>query len=122
MNGPAMLDDSRERLAAVLDELEYHRASEVQARLERAIRAEHDAGAIDAPDLEMRARLVQADMLQRTGRVTEASGLATEVNRWARQHGPQALLARSHLVLSSVLEGIGDAAACLDHALRAVDL
>ncbi len=112
----------RERLAELLDELEYHRASEVQPRLERAIRAEHDAGAIDAPDLEMRARLVQADMLQRTGRVTEAGAIATEVNRWARQHGPQALLARSHLVLSSVLEGIGDAAACLDHALRAVDL
>ena len=70
----------------------------------------------------MRARLVQADMLQRTGRVTAGARLATEVNGWARLHGPQALLARSHLVLSSVYEILGDSASCLDHATRAVEL
>jgi len=61
-------------------------------------------------------------MLQRTGRVTAGARLASEVNTWARQNGPQTLLARSHLVLSSVYESVGDSASCLDHALRAVEL
>lgn len=115
-------DRERGRLSDLLDDLEYHRAFGVSARLERAVAAEQEAVAVGAPDLQMRARLIQADMLQRTGRVTAGARLATEVNSWARQHGPQALLARSHLVLSSILESVGDSASCLDHALRAVEL
>ena len=109
------------RLSGVLDALEFHRASDVDRRLSGATLAEREAAVLHAPDLEMRARLVRADMLHRTGHPTEAGALATEVNGWARQHGPQSLLARSHLVLASVFESIGDAAACLDHALRAVE-
>ena len=90
--------------------------------LERAVEAEQEAVAAGELDLQMRARLVQADMLERTGRVTAAARLATEVNWWARQHGPQPLLARSHLILSSIFETVGDAESCLDHALRAVEL
>jgi two-component system, cell cycle response regulator len=114
-------DEARTRLVGMLDALEFHRASDVETRLRRATLAEREAVDLDAPDLRMRARLVRADMLQRTGHMTEAGGLATEVNRWARHHGPQALLARSHLVLASVFESIADAAACLDHAVRAVE-
>ena len=112
----------RARLSDLLDDLEYHRAFGVATRLERALQAELEAVAAGEADLQMRARLVQADMLQRTGRVTAGARLASEVNTWARQNGPQTLLARSHLVLSSVYESVGDAASCLDHALRAVEL
>lgn len=112
----------RARLSEILDDLEYHRAFGVAARLESAVQAEQQAADAGEPDLQMRARLVQADMLQRTGRVTAGARLATEVNGWARLHGPQALLARSHLVLSSVYEILGDSASCLDHATRAVEL
>ena len=115
-------DQERRRLSDLLDDLEYHRAFDVAARLEKAIQAEQEAIAVGALDLQMRARLIQADMLQRTGRVTAGARLATEVNVWARQNGPQQLLARSHLVLSSILESLGDPASCLDHALRAVEL
>ena len=112
----------RARLSDFLDDLEYHRAFGVAARLQRATEAEQEAIVAGELDLQMRARLVQADMLQRTGRVTAGARLAAEVNSWAGQHGPQTLLARSHLVLSSVHESVGDSASCLDHALRAVEL
>ncbi len=112
----------RARLTDLLDDLEYHRAFGVAALLERAVKTEQEAVVAGELDLQMRARLVQADMLQRTGRVTAGARLASEVNSWARQHGPQTLLARSHLILSSVHESVGDSASCLDHALRAVEL
>jgi diguanylate cyclase (GGDEF)-like protein len=116
------MSGQRAGLATVLDELEFHRAVGVEARLGRAIEVERDALAADAPDLQMRARLVEADMRLRTGQATEAAHLATEVNRWASEHGQTSLLARSHLVLSSIFESVGDAPACLDHALRGLEL
>jgi two-component system, cell cycle response regulator len=116
------MSGQRAGLATVLDELEFHRAVGVEARLGRAIEVERDALAADAPDLQMRARLVEADMRLRTGQATEAAHLATEVNRWASEHGQTSLLARSHLVLSSIFESVGDAPACLEHALRGLEL
>ena len=61
-------------------------------------------------------------MRLRTGQGTEAARLATEVNQWASEHGPAPLLARSHLVLSSIFESVGDSASGLDHALRGLEL
>ncbi|MGD0019945.1 MAG: tetratricopeptide repeat-containing diguanylate cyclase [Candidatus Limnocylindrales bacterium] len=115
-------NDARARLSDLLDDLEFHRAFDVDARLERAVRVEKQAAAAGATDLQMRARLVQADMRLRTGQAAAAAHLATEVNHWAREQGPSPLLARSHLVLSSLFESIGDSASCLDHALRALEL
>jgi diguanylate cyclase (GGDEF)-like protein len=109
-------------LSELLDDLEYHRNVHIDARLELAMQVEREAAAAGATDLQMRARLVQADMRLRTGQATAAAHLATEVNRWAREHGPLALLARSHLVLSSIFESVSDSASCLDHALRALEL
>lgn len=109
-------------LSRLLDDIEYHRAFDVEARLERAILIEQDALEAGATDLQMRGRLVEADMRLRTGQATEAALLAKEVNQWAREHGLPALLARSHLVLSSIFESVGDSASCLDHALRALEL
>ncbi len=111
----------RAGLAAILDGLEFHRNFDIDARLEQAIGVEREALAAGATDLQMRARLLQADMRLRLGQAA-AADLAMEVNRWALAHGPQSLLARSHLVLSSVFESIGDSGSCLDHALRALDL
>ena len=110
------------RQSALLDDLEFHRAFGVKARLESAICLQEDAVAIGATELQMRARLVEADMRLRSGQATDAAHIATEVNRWAREHGPAALLARSHLILSSTFESVGDSASCLDHALRGLEL
>jgi hypothetical protein len=114
--------DVRAGLSALLDDLEFHRAFDVEDRLARAIRLGQQAFAVGALDLQMRGRLVESDMRLRIGQATEAAHLATEVNHWAREHGPPALLARSHLILSSIFESIGDSASCLDNALRALEL
>lgn len=112
----------REKIVAELEGLEHHRAVEVEARLQGALRLERSAQAARQHDLQMRAVLVQADMLLRKGDTARGARLANDVNRWAEAHGPWFLLARSHLVLSATYETIGDSATCLDHALRAVEL
>lgn len=112
----------REKLVAELEDLEHHRAVNVETRLQGAQRLERAAQAARQHDLQMRAVLVRADMLQRKGDTARGARLANDVNRWAEAHGPWFLLARSHLVLSSTHEIIGDTATCLDHALRAVEL
>jgi GGDEF domain-containing protein len=122
MDRNGAIDEERERLSELLDDLEHDRATQVQHRLRVAFRTEAEARLIGATDLEMRARLIQADMLQRTGQTTTAAAMATEVNRWAREHGPRPLLARSHLILAAIFENVGDSATCLDHALRALEL
>jgi two-component system cell cycle response regulator len=116
------MDATRVAFGELLDNLEYHRSVDVAARLERAVQVERQALEAGATDMQMRARLVVADMRLRVGQATEAAVLATEVNHWAREHGPPSLLARSHLVLSSIFESIGDSASGLDHALRALEL
>jgi len=116
------MGEERVGLSKVLDELEFHRAFDVEARLGRAIQVEREALEAGAPDLQMRGRLVEADMRLRAGQATEAAHLATEVNQWASEHGPPPLLARSHLVLSSIFESVGDSASGLDHALRGLEL
>lgn len=122
MIGSTSMGEERAALSGRLDDLEYHRAFDVEARLERAVQVEREALEAGAIDLQMRGRLVEADMRLRTGQATEAALLAKEVNQWARQNGPAPLLARSHLVLSSIFESVGDSASCLDHALRALEL
>jgi two-component system, cell cycle response regulator len=114
--------DVRADLSKRLDDLEYHRAFDVDARLERAVQVELEAAEAGATDLQMRGRLVEADMRLRGGQATEAALLAKEVNHWAGEHGPAPLLARSHLILSSIFESVGDSSTCLDHALRALEL
>jgi diguanylate cyclase (GGDEF)-like protein len=106
----------------VLTRLEWHRSSNVEQRLADARRLAHEA-LTNGDDLSlMRARLVEADMLHRVGSTDEGARLAVEVHAWAETHGARPLLARSHLVLSSMFEGIGDRAASLDHAVRATAL
>lgn len=110
--------DVRARLA----ELELHRSSGVDRRLAAARELDTWATARGDTETMMRARLVAGDMLQRQGRVAEGSRLAIGVNAWAATHGSPALLARSHLVLSSVMETGGDLPGALDHAVRALEL
>lgn len=109
-------------LAARLDDLERHRSIDVEERLVQAQAVEAEAAAAGDVVAVMRARLVVADMLYKVGRCSEGTGLAVEVNDWAAAHGPQPLLARSHLVLSSIFESIGDVGSGLDHAVRAIEL
>jgi hypothetical protein len=112
----------RAGLSTLLDDLEYHRATDVQARLVGARLAEAEARQVDATDLAMRARPVQADMLESQGDWPPAAAIAMDANHWARDNGQTLLLARSHVVLAAIFDGIGDSAACLENSLLAVEL
>ena len=119
---PTPIQEVRAGLSDLLDDLEYHRAADVQDRLDGARLAEAEARQVDATDLAMRARLVQADMLESQGDGPAAAAIAIEVNRWARDNGQTPLLARSHLILAAIFDDIGDSAACLENALLTVEL
>ena len=114
----------RSAFADALDELEWLRSVDVDARYSRARLVEQQAAAAGDELARQRARLVAADMLHRSGEVTEGARLAVEVMTWAEGAGAgaTALRARSHMVLSSVFAGIGDSASALDQAVRALDL
>jgi two-component system cell cycle response regulator len=109
-------------LTRELVELEDQRTIGVNAQLQRAEEIEHEAEGLGLLQLRMRARLARADMAQRCGQLDAGARMAMEVNDWAIEHGPRSLAARSHFVLSSTFEALGEPVAALDHALRAIDL
>lgn len=109
-------------LDAALTELERIRSADVEARLARAVELEGVAADLGDERSGQRARLVVADMLPRRGDAASGARQAAEVRAWAEAAGDLALLARCHLVLSSVFAGIGDRPSSLDHAVRAVEL
>ncbi|MDK3256874.1 tetratricopeptide repeat-containing diguanylate cyclase [Blastococcus capsensis] len=92
---------------------------DMEPRAERALAAAREVG---LPELERRARLVQADLVRRRGNVAEAGRLAEEIHRWAADNSSRYLLARSHFVLTAVFQELGDLSLALEHAVRAVEL
>ena len=116
------MQQSADAFATRLDDLERNRSVGVGARLADARTIEASAAAAGDVVAVRRAQLVAADMLHRLGHVSEGARLAVEVHAWAGAQGPAALLARSHLVLSSLFESAGDVLSALDHAVRAIDL
>lgn len=111
-----------DELAAELAELEAVRTREVERRLAAARRIEAEAAALEARSLVMRARLLQGDALQRLGQVAEGARMVVEVNRWATEHGPRPLEARSHLIMAWTFDTLGDNATALEHAVRGLEL
>ena len=66
--------------------------------------------------------LVKGAAQARIGETEDGARVLREVQKWAEQHGENALLARSHRRLSAVFRRIGDPALMLEHAVIAVDL
>jgi two-component system cell cycle response regulator len=89
---------------------------------DRAAAAAEAARDLGRRDLELRARLVEADLLRRRGNVAEAGRRVQEIHRWAAEHDSRHLLARTHFVLTAVFQELGDLSTALEHAVRAVDL
>jgi diguanylate cyclase (GGDEF)-like protein len=89
---------------------------------ERAAAATTAAADLGRRDLELRARLVRADLLRRRGNVAEAGRQVQEIHRWAGENDSRHLLARTHFVLTAVFQELGDLSTALEHAVRAVDL
>src|SRR3954468_20546562 len=107
-------------LAAALDGLESRPGTDVTGTLAAAEQIEREARSHSDLGIRMRARLIQGDMLDRTGDPA-GSRLVLSVNRWATGSGDRPLLARSHLLLSTTFHNLGDPAGCLDHAVRALE-
>lgn len=111
---------SAAELAQELEQLEFKPGYDARAELADAERIEREAEALGDLPLQMRARLVQGDMLERLGEPA-GSRLILAVNRWAEEAGDGYLTARSHHLLSFTFHNVGDPAGCLDHAVRALE-
>ena len=119
---PPAAADHAARLAADLDELEALSRFDHDGtgdRAQRALTAAHELG---DTELELRARLVQADVLRRRGDVAQAGRTAQEVQRWATDHDARHLLSRSHFLMAAVLQELGDLSLALEHAVLSVEL
>ena len=121
---PALIvDDPRARALAEsigeLENLSRFDRHDMDRRAEEAVVTAHEFG---LTDLALRAGLVQADLLRRRGNIAEAGRRAQEIQRWATDHDSPHLLARSHFVLTAVVQELGDLSLALEHAVRAVEL
>ena len=109
-------------LADLISELELKPIFDVGLSYADALEIERRAIEVGDVQLQMRARLVQGDMLDRKGDVAGGAKIVWAVNRWAANCGNRPILARSHVLLSSTYHNLGDPAACLEHAVRALEL
>ena len=111
-----------EALAAELAALETISRFDHEGIEDRAQRAGAAAAELGLPELELRARLVDADLIRRRGNVAAAGQISQDVHRWASDHDSRHLLARSSFILTAIFQELGDASLALEHAVRAVDL
>ncbi|MCF6509593.1 GGDEF domain-containing protein [Blastococcus sp. MG754426] len=116
---PAGADPGLRAEIAELEDRSRFDEDGLEQRAEVALAGAREAG---LPELERRARLVQADLVRRRGGVAEAGRLAEEIHRWAADHGSRNLLARGHFVLAAVFQELGDLSLALEHAVRSVEL
>ncbi|GAA2693849.1 GGDEF domain-containing protein [Actinoplanes palleronii] len=111
-----------EALSAVLLSIEDKRSWDARAELIRT--SELEQLAIDLGDelLAMRARLCKINMRMRCGDLAAAAEDIWHVNQWAVEHDAHQLLARTHLIWTSIHLHLGDAEQGLEHAVLAVEL
>ena len=119
MSRPLLVPDAD--LAAQLDRLEDERGLDTAETLAAAVEAERVAQARGDVVARERARLLQADMQERRGQTTLGVTLLWDVHAWATANDCRPVLARSHLLLARTQSNLGDMAACLEHAIRAVE-
>ncbi|GAA1616502.1 tetratricopeptide repeat-containing diguanylate cyclase [Actinoplanes couchii] len=121
MSGSRAATRTVPEIAAEIQSLEYRFGGDGDHVLTRATDLAEQARARGEHPLYLWARLLEANMLRRGGELATAAAICSEANAWAqaRQHRP--LLARSHQQLSIVHGNLGDIAAGLEHAVRAVE-
>jgi two-component system cell cycle response regulator len=115
-------DPTARTLAATVAELEELSRFDHDTAGQRAEQAVAAARELGVAELELRAQLVQADVVRRRGNVAEAGRIAQQVSRWAADNDSRHVLARSHFLLAAVFQELGDLSLALEHAVQAVDL
>jgi tetratricopeptide (TPR) repeat protein len=108
-------------VAAALAVIEDAPSYDIDAWLVEATEYERIAAELGDEELALRARLVRADVWQRRGSTGPAVQVFWAVIHWATEHDCRPLLARAHRLLALSYQGVGDAAAFLDHSVRAVE-
>jgi diguanylate cyclase (GGDEF)-like protein len=108
-------------IAAEIQSLEFRFGIDSDHVRIRAAELADEARAAGEHPLYLWARLLEANMRRRSGELAPAAAICSEVNAWAQQHRHRPLLARSHQQLSIVHDNLGDIAAGLEHAVRAVE-
>jgi diguanylate cyclase (GGDEF)-like protein len=109
-------------LAGLLDDLETYQGHDIEANLASATAIERAARDRGETILQLRARLIKADMAQRNGDRSGAAQAFLEVHRRAQEMESAALLARSHFHLALTYHYLGDHPASLENAISAVEL
>jgi diguanylate cyclase (GGDEF)-like protein len=108
-------------IAAEIQSLEFRFGVDSEHVLTRATELAQETRDLGEHALHRWARLLEANMRRRSGELAPAAAICSEVNAWAQQHRHRPLLARSHQQLSIVHDNLGDIAAGLEHAVRAVE-
>ncbi|WP_433788809.1 diguanylate cyclase domain-containing protein [Actinoplanes sp. CA-252034] len=108
-------------VAAEIQSLEFRFGIDGAHVLTRSAELAAEARACGEHALYLWARLLEANMRRRSGELAPATAICSEVNAWAQQHRHRPLLARSHQQLSTLHDNLGDIAAGLEHAVRAVE-
>lgn len=114
---PGSRDDVNRALLALEDRPGWGDASESEV-----LHLELAAQALADPELIWRVRLLSAELMAQGGEIAEALRLQRQVNEYAAANGAARLLARSHLILASTYRELGDLAAALEQAVKAVEL
>jgi diguanylate cyclase (GGDEF)-like protein len=109
------------QLSAELVAVEDRFVWDVHATVRIAERLEREAALLGDEELVVRAQVVQANMWLRRGDVADAARRLWQIDEWARGNDRRMVRARVHLVLAAVHRHLGDQAACLEHAVRAVE-
>ena len=114
--------DPASDLASVIAALEIRsrlESGDLDPRAERAAATARDLG---LTELELRAGLVQAEVVRQRGDVTEAGRRAQATLRWAVDNDAPHLESRSHFLLAGAFQELGDLSQALEHAVRSVEL
>ncbi|MEV6601687.1 diguanylate cyclase [Actinoplanes sp. NPDC051346] len=106
------------RMAQIVDEYEDLADFDI-AEAETAARV--IGRAAGETELRWRARLLQADLLERRGELASAAKMLVEVLQWAQVSGCRRVRARAHRVLARLYHAMGDVAANLEHMIQCVD-
>ncbi|MET8147572.1 diguanylate cyclase [Actinoplanes sp. NPDC049668] len=117
---PRVID--ADQLSAALTELEDRYLWDAGASLELSIAYEEQAHELGDERLVTRARLCQANMLNRKGEVAAAARQIWQIHKWATEHDDTVMQARTHLVWANIHRHLGDAAQSLEHSVLAVEL
>ncbi|WP_409299904.1 diguanylate cyclase [Peribacillus sp. SCS-155] len=114
-------EDSPSSLDAALDLLEIIPFRNLNAAIVPAQLALQITEKLGIEALNMRARLIHADVISRQGRVADGGRIFHEVNKWAHEQQNRHVMACSHRQLASFYRRIGDNTSAFEHAVRALD-